>query len=442
MPSPAPVNNELHRVVGLPGAVLVGLGSILGTGVFVSLGVAAGIAGNALLLAIVISAFVAACNAISSAQLSAAHPVSGGTYEFGYRLLTPSLGFTAGWMFLVAKSFSAATAALGFSGYLLRALAIDPVQWRVPVAIGAVALFTLLVVSGVRRSTLANTVIVSLTLVALGVFVLTGFRDAAGRANVAFTPFFAPGDASDARPAFARVLEASALMFVAYAGYARITTMGEEIRDPRRVIPLAILGTLVIALAIYSLVAFVALGAFGATNLFEATRDAAAPLEASARHTDGPIIARIVAIGAITAMLGVLLNLILGLSRVALAMGRRSDLPPALARVSSGGAGGSPTIAVVCVGVGVGALALLGDVRLTWSFSAFAVLVYYAITNLAAIRLAREDRMYPAWIAWAGLAACVSLAFFVEVRVWMIGLGIIAGGLAIRAICRAALARA
>lgn len=439
MPSPAPVNNELHRVVGLPGAVLVGLGSILGTGVFVSLGVAAGIAGNALLLAVVISAFVAACNAMSSAQLSAAHPVSGGTYEFGYRLLTPSLGFTAGWMFLVAKSFSAATAALGFSGYLLRALAVDPAPWRVPVAIGAVALFTALVVSGVRRSALANTVIVSLTLVALGVFVFTGFRDAAGRANVAFTPFFAPGDASDARPAFARVLEASALMFVAYAGYARITTMGEEIRDPRRVIPLAILGTLVIALAIYSLVAFVSLGAFGATNLFEATREAAAPLEASARHTDGPIIARIVAIGAITAMLGVLLNLILGLSRVALAMGRRSDLPPALARVSGKG---SPTVAVVCVGVGVGALALLGDVRLTWSFSAFTVLVYYAITNLAAIRLAREDRMYPAWIAWAGLAACVSLAFFVEVRVWAIGLGIIAAGLAIRAICRAALARA
>jgi APA family basic amino acid/polyamine antiporter len=119
--------NQLRREVGVVGATMMGLGSIVGTGIFVSMGIAAGSAGPAVVLAIALSALIAVCNGLSSAQLAAAHPVSGGTYEYGYRWLHPSLGFLAGWMFVCAKTASAATAALGFSGYVLDLVESTPV---------------------------------------------------------------------------------------------------------------------------------------------------------------------------------------------------------------------------------------------------------------------------------------------------------------------------
>jgi APA family basic amino acid/polyamine antiporter len=123
----------------------------------------------------------------------------------------------------------------------------------------------------------------------------------------------------------------------------------------------------------------------------------------------------------------VLLNLILGLSRVVLAMGRRGDLPAAAARLNT--AGTTPPMAVAAVALLIGALVLIGDVETTWTFSAFTVLVYYAITNLAALQIPREDRRFPPWVAWAGLAGCLFLAFWVDVGVWLTGLGVLAVGL-------------
>ena len=151
----APVPERLTRELGVFGATMMGLGSIVGTGVFVSIGVAAGATGPSIVLAIALAAVVATCNALSSAQLAASHAVSGGTYEYGYRYLSPWLGFTAGWTFLCAKTASAATAALGLSGYLLRLLGVD-LRWQVIVALAAVVGFTLLVLGGVKRSSRAN----------------------------------------------------------------------------------------------------------------------------------------------------------------------------------------------------------------------------------------------------------------------------------------------
>src|SRR5688572_6223946 len=172
----APTPTQLRRELGVGGAVMMGLGSIVGTGVFVSIGIAAGIAGPAVILATALAAAVAACNALSSAQLAANHPVSGGTYEYGYRYLSPSLGFTAGWMFLCAKTASAATAALGFSGYLLHLIG-GAEAWHAPIAVGATIVLTLLVLSGLKRSNLVNIVIVTLTVGSLVIFVLFGASD-------------------------------------------------------------------------------------------------------------------------------------------------------------------------------------------------------------------------------------------------------------------------
>jgi basic amino acid/polyamine antiporter, APA family len=435
MSDASPINNGefvqrggpagLRREIGLGGAVLLGLGSILGTGVFVSSGIAAGVAGPAVIVAVGLAALVATCNALSSAQLAASHPVSGGTYEYGYRYLTPSIGFTAGWMFLCAKSASAATAALGFAGYVLGALGPFAAgdAWRVGLGVCAVLVLTLLVAGGIRRSNRTNVVIVALTLAALLAFILAGLPAALANARAHFLPFFAPGTADRARD----LLHATALMFVAFTGYGRVATLGEEVHDPARTIPRAIVITLLVSALLYLGVTFVAVGAAGAGAFSAATRGAAAPLEVIARAVSGPRVAWLVAAGAITAMLGVLLNLILGLSRVVLAMSRRNDLPSGLAHIDEGSS--APRRAVVCVGVIIAALVLIGDVKLTWSFSAFTVLVYYACTNLAALRLPAAERRYPRWIAVAGLASCASLAFWVDTRAWASGLALLAVGL-------------
>ncbi len=415
---------QLRREVGLWGAILMGLGSIVGTGVFVSIGIAAEVAGPAVLLAIALAAAVATANGLSSAQLAASHPVSGGTYEYGYRYLSPTLGFCAGWLFLCAKSASAATAALGFAGYLLHAMSAPVDTWLVPVAIGTVVVLTAIVLTGIRRSNLTNMGIVSLTLFSLTFFVLAGIPVvfAAGTSN--FVPFFAPasGDALASG-----VLHATALMFVAYTGYGRIATLGEEVREPRRTIPRAIIATLVLSMALYVAVGFVAIGAVGAGPFAAATAETAAPLEVVAHSLSVPGARWILAAGAMTAMLGVLLNLILGLSRVFLAMGRRGDMPRALAGLDDSGT--TPRLAVLLTGAVIAGLAMIGSVRTTWSFSAFTVLFYYALTNLAALRLPPESRRYPSWVAVAGLVACLFLAFWVEPEVWLAGLGLLAIGL-------------
>lgn len=398
----------------------MGLGSIVGTGVFVSIGIAAGIAGSAVVLAVAIAAIVAICNGLSAAQLVANHPVSGGTYEYGYRYLNPWLGFTAGWLFLLAKTASAATAALGFAGYLLTAIGITSSTGLVAVALLAVLLLTLLALSGLQRSNTTNIVIVSITLLSLGAFILAGLPVLFANGTTHLTPFF-PVD----RPV-ASVLHASALMFVAYTGYGRIATLGEEVRSPRRSIPRAIVITMGLTMLLYLAIAVVGVGSVGTGQLSQVTQ-MAAPLEVAARQFPTPGVSAMVAIGAMTAMLGVLLNLILGLSRVLLAMGRRGDMPESVARLNR--ARTAPVVAVLVVGGAISLLVCTGNVKTTWSFSAFTVLVYYALTNLAALRLPAADRLYPRWIAWIGLASCLLLSCWVEPEIWFVGVGLILSGL-------------
>lgn len=421
-------DQALARVVGLWGAVWMGLGSILGTGVFVSLGIATGIVGSGIVLAVVLAALVATANGLSSAQLAAAHPVSGGTYEYGHKFVHPVAGFTAGWMFLAAKSASAATAALGCAGYLLHAFGLaGGVASRVGVALAIVLVLAALVAGGLRRSNMVNIAIVSLTLSALGAFVVFGWLsiDAGLLAER-----IGPGTWIDALGTPVALLHATALMFVAYTGYGRIATLGEEVREPARTIPRAIVITLVLSMVLYVSVSATAVAVVGGEAFAASTREAAAPLEVVARAFRHSGVAWLVALGAVTAMAGVLLNLLLGLSRVLLAMARRREMPAALEHVSPSTS--SPTRAVWVIGVVIAALVLLGDIQTTWSFSAFSVLVYYGITNLAVLYLPAEARRFPRWIAVAGLVSCFGLAFFVAWQIWLTGLGLLVVGLGVR----------
>ncbi|MEB3219398.1 MAG: amino acid permease [Nostocales cyanobacterium 94392] len=410
---------QLQRELGVVGAIVMGLGSIIGTGVFVSIGIAAGIAGNAVILAVIIGAIVAICNGLNSAQLAANHPVSGGSYEYGYKYLNSWLGFTAGWMFLLAKSASAATAALGFAGYFLNATGLGGSGLLVPLALAAVIAIAIIVLNGIRRSNRVNIIIVSVSVFSLIFFILGGIPTAIAKGGENFTAF---------NGSFASVLHASALMFVAYTGYGRIATLGEEAKNPRQTIPKAIVVTMIVTMLVYVGVATIAVATIGAKALGESALTAqAAPLEVAVRSFGIPGGAQILAIGAIFAMLGVLLNLILGLSRVLLAMGRRRDMPRIFARLNQSGT--TPTPAVIAVSLIIAFLVLIGNVKTTWSFSAFTVLIYYSITNLAAFAIPSQERLYPKWLSILGLLACLFLAFWVEPFVWQVGLALIVAGL-------------
>lgn len=429
-----PETANLKRSVGLFGASMMGLGSIVGTGVFVSIAIGASVAGVWALLAIALASIVAICNGLSSAQLAANHPVSGGTYEYGHRWCSPRIGFVAGWMFLFAKSASAAAASLGFSGYALQLAGVSDRSWLVPLALVGVAFVTVITLIGIRRTSLANSLIVAITLTTVAFFVVAGLPNA--WANVWPAEAVSGANTGQSSPldfSMANLLYTTALMFVAYTGYGRIATLGEEIDDPRRNIPRAIIVTLLVSMLLYVSVGFVVVfanqenGNITAVLTKSVAIGKAAPLHTIANGFGIPWAGTVLAVGAITAMLGVLLNLILGLSRVLLAMGRRAEMPTQAALV--GATTGVPWVATLIVAAIIGLIVLVGDVQIAWSFSAFAVLIYYSITNLCALRMQPSERIFPIWPAWIGLASCLFLAFWVQPYIWANGLALIGLGL-------------
>ena len=411
---------ELKRDIRTSGAILMGIGSIVGTGIFVSIAIATQISGNGIVIAIIVAAFLATFNGLSSAQLAAAHPVSGGTYEYGYRYLGSYFGFTAGWMFLVAKSASAATAVLGCASYLFYLFEVEvSTSTLVLTGIGILLVMTLLVSGGISRSNLANKIIVTITLLGLAALVTTGLI-VNGAPVDPIVNMFEGNDISS-------VLYASALMFVAYTGYGRIATLGEEVAEPKVTIPRAIILAMVVIVILYLLVSLTALNIMGAQAFGLTIEGEAAPLMKVAQALSVPYIGPIISFTAVTAMMGVLLNLILGLSRVMLSMGRRKDLPGILSHINPNTQ--SPVPAVLATGVVIGILVLSGDVVFTWSFSAFTVLIYYSITNLSALFLPEEDRLYSKWIPALGLFGCVFLAFWIDPLFIALGIGMILVGL-------------
>ena len=400
----------LRRDLGLLDAVGIGFGAIVGAGIFVVTGIAAGIAGPAFLVGLLIAAIAASCNALSSAQLAAEYPEVGGTYEYGYQVLGAWPGYIAGWMFLASKTAAAGTVALGLAAYLDALLpGIEP---RL-IAVGAIVAFTALNYFGIRRSSRANLAIVAVSLGTLLLFVV--LRAGAFRVDNLrpFAPF-----------GWSAVLESAALLFFAYTGYARIATLGGEVRDPRRTIPRAIVITITGAVLLYGAVALVAVGAVGA----EALSATAAPLHAAAG--DAPAVAVLVAAGAVTAMLGVILSQLLGLSRMIFAMARRGDLPAALAHVHP--RYGVPNRATLVIGAIAAVVAATGTLRGVAAAASFAILIYYGIANLAALRMPSERRLYPQLVPAVGLTACVLLALSLSRPVIGTGLLVLVVGAALR----------
>ncbi|MDQ3308627.1 MAG: amino acid permease [Gemmatimonadota bacterium] len=406
----------LRRDLGLVDAVGVGFGAIIGAGIFVVTGVAAGIAGPAFLVGLFIAAIAATCNALSSAQLAAEYPQAGGTYEYGYRVLNPWAGFAAGWMFLASKIAAAGTVALGLAGYL--DTLVPGVHPRV-LAVGAILAFTGLNYLGIRRTSGANLLIVAVSISALLLFVVAGI----GAFRMENLRPFSPAG-------WRGTLEAAAILFFAYTGYARIATLAEEVRDPKRTIPRAIMITIGGAVLLYAAVAIVAVGAVGA----DAMAETAAPLHASASAFGYPWIATAVSLGGMTAMLGVILSQLLGLSRMGFAMARRGDLPRFLEHISP--QSGVPGRAVLVIGVVAAMVAATGTLRGVASAASFAILVYYGIANVAALRMPRHAKLYPNGVPLIGLVACTALAISLSFTVILSGIAVLATGFALRVLLR------
>ncbi|MEV8045245.1 amino acid permease [Streptomyces griseoluteus] len=412
-PTAAP--GELVRSLGVRDAVVVGLGSMIGAGVFAALAPAARAAGSALLAGLALAAVVAYCNATSSARLAARYPVSGGTYVYGRERLGEFWGYLAGWCFVVGKTASCAAMALTVGAY------VWPGQAHT-VAIAAVVTLTAVNYAGMQKTAWLTRVIVAVVLAVLTAIVVTSFVSGA----VDATRLDVGADAS-----WDGVLQAGGLLFFAFAGYARIATLGDEVRDPARTIPRAIPVALAITLVVYALVAVSGLLVLGPGRL----GTTAAPLSDVAREAGADWLVPVVRLGAAVAALGSLLALILGVSRTTLAMARDGHLPRRLSAVHPRFK--VPHRAELLVGTAVVLLVAFTDVRGAIGFSSFGVLVYYAVANASALTLSRQEGRPARVVPATGLLGCLVLAFALPAGSVIAGASVVVAGAVVYAVRRA-----
>jgi APA family basic amino acid/polyamine antiporter len=405
-----PARGRLDRRLRLPDAVVIGLGAMLGAGVFSAVGPAAGAAGSWLLGGLVVAGAVAYANASSSAALAALYPESGGAYVYGRRRLGPPWGFLAGWAFLAGKLGSCAAMALTLGSYLAPAMAR-------PVALGGLAAVTTANYLGVGKTAAATRVIVVVVLAALAAAVAGMLLG--GTADPANLRPPSPG------PGLHGVLQAAGLLFFAFAGYARLATLGEEVVDPARTIPRAVSLSLGVVLAVYAVVCTAALLAVGPAALAAA----GAPLAEAVAAGRLAALEPAVRAGAAVASLGVLLSLQAGLSRTGFAMAANHDLPSALAAVHPRYR--VPHRAELAVAALVGAAVLAVDLRGAIGFSSVLVLVYYTVANAAAWTLGPTERRRPRWLAGAGVAGCLVLAASLPAASVVAGAAVLAAGVVV-----------
>lgn len=402
-----PVDGELHRSLGVFDAVVIGLGSMIGAGIFAALGPAARAAGSGLLLGLALAAVVAYCNATSSARLAALYPASGGTYVYGRKRLGDFWGYLAGWGFVVGKTASCAAMALTVGLY------VWPAQAHA-VAVAAVIALTAVNYAGVQKSAWLTRIIVAAVLAVLAAVCVAAFTSPAADADQLRLTGATTGG----------VIQAAGLLFFAFAGYARIATLGEEVRDPAHTIPRAIPLALTVTLAVYALVAVAALSVLGPNRLAQT----AAPLVETARSAGTGWLVPAVQVGAVAAALGSLLALVLGVSRTTLAMARDRHLPHALAAVHPRFR--VPHRAELLIGVVVAILAATTDLRAAIGFSSFAVLIYYAIANASAFTLGSDEGRPHRAIPVIGFLGCVVLAFAMPLSSVLSGVAVLGIGVA------------
>jgi basic amino acid/polyamine antiporter, APA family len=411
-------SGPLARRLGTTDAVVIGLGSMIGAGVFSAFAPAAAAAGSGLLVGLLLAACVAYCNAVSSAQLAAQYPTSGGTYVYGRERLGEWWGFVAGFGFVVGKTASCAAMALTFGAYV-----VPGSDWgRRAAALAAVAALTGANLRGISRTARIARVLVAASLTAL-VMVVGAIAAGVHTSTAHIGSVFAHGGIYG-------VLQAAGLLFFAFAGYARIATLGEEIREPARTIPRAIPLALAITVVLYLAIGIAALAAAGPAVLAASHAPVAAAVRAAGAAWSVPV----VRVGAAVASLGSLLALIAGIGRTTLAMARNGDLPRGLAAVEPRRQ--VPARAELAVGAVVALLVATTDLRGAIGFSSFGVLLYYAVANASAFTQDAEHRRWPRALNVAGFVGCVTLLATLPVASVGAGVAVLLVGVGLRGLLR------
>ncbi|OZE34789.1 MULTISPECIES: APC family permease [unclassified Rhodococcus (in: high G+C Gram-positive bacteria)] len=405
---------SLSRRLGLFDAIAIGVGSMVGAGVFAAFAPASAVAGAGLLIGLAIAAVVAFCNATSSAQLAAQYPTSGGTYIYGRERLGEWPGFLAGWSFVIGKTASSAAMALVFAAY------VAPVGYTKVVAVLAIVALTAVNYFGITRTAVLTKILVAAVLTVLVVGVVLGLTGSI-EPNVA-------GLGSFADSGWYGILQSAGLLFFAFAGYARIATLGEEVVRPERTIPRAIVSALGIALLVYAVIALILLSVLGSDSLASSSAPLVDLVVASGHSWASPLMR----IGAALAALGALLALIAGIGRTSLAMARHDDLPSYLTAVHPRYS--VPHRAEFTLAVIVCVLVLVVDLRNAIGFSSFGVLLYYLVANLSAHTQDTENRRYPKVLQIVGSIGCVVLIATLPATSIAVGTVVVVLGVAYRLI--------
>ncbi|MGB8780091.1 MAG: amino acid permease [Candidatus Bathyarchaeia archaeon] len=403
---------ELKRTLNLLDATAIGVGAIIGAGIFVVLGIAVGYAGPAVIVSMVIAGTVALFTALSFAELGSAIPKQGGTYEFAYELISPFVAFISGCLWLFGQTVAGAAVSLALASYVVAVFPFFPLK---VIAVSAALVFTGLNLVGTKHSAMINNILVLVKIVILCLFVSFGVFQVNSQNYSPFAPFGIVG-----------ILQGAGFIFFAYIGFGRIAALGEEVKNPRRTLPLAILLALTTSVILYVATGFVATG----LQNYRILAGSGSPLVNAARATGNFTLIAAISFGAIVATASVLLTNLIGLSRVSFAMARNGQLPKSLATIHS--RLGTPYVSILLTGALMTSLAFVTDLRETAAITSLSLLSTHIILHVSAIRLRKKmpnlknfrAPFYPL-IPSFGLVSCVILMFSLPIEAWIVWAGFV-----------------
>ncbi|MGZ3378382.1 MAG: amino acid permease [Phenylobacterium sp.] len=412
---------RLKATLSWPHLVALGVGAIIGTGIYTLTGVAAGLAGPAVILSFAAAGAVCAFAALSYAEMATLMPHAGSAYSYSYATLGEGVAWVIGWSLILEYTLVCSTVSVGWSAYA--AGLIEQAHWAIPKALlagpdagGIVnlpAVFIALVVTGVlligtRESATVNFILVCVKLVALAGFVAITLPHFDASNFHPFAPYGYGAHEIDGKKF--GVMGAAGIIFFAFYGFDAISTAAEETKDPRRDLTIGIIGSMVLCTAIYMVVAACALGA-SPYNVFSKTAE---PLAFVLRQLHQPLAASLIAGAAVVALPTVIMVFMFGQSRVFLAMARDGLLPRRLAGVSPRGVPQAVTILTGLIAAVIAGAMPLSDIA---SLANAGTLAAFIATGLAvlALRRARPDLARPfrtpmVWIVGPlGIAGCLYL---------------------------------
>jgi len=403
---------ELKRTLNLMDATAIGIGAIIGAGIFVVLGIAIGYAGPAVIISMIIAAIVASFTAFSFAELGSAIPKQGGTYEFAYEMISPFVAFISGCLWLFGQTVAGAAVSLGLASYFVAIFPFFPLK---VVAVSAALVLTVLNLIGTKHSAMINNILVLIKIVILCLFVGFGVF----QINPYNYSEFAPNG-------FVGILQGAGFIFFAYLGFGRIAALGEEVKNPKRTLPLAILLALITSVILYVVTGLVATG----LQDYRILAVSGSPLTDAARATGNFTLIAAISFGAIVATASVLLTNLIGLSRVSFAMARNGQLPKSLATIHP--KLGTPYISILITGALMAILAFVSDLRQTAAITSFSILSTHVILHFSATRLRKKipnlktfkAPLYPL-IPSLGMVSCIVLMFSLPMEAWIVWAGVV-----------------